>query len=163
MEKIYTILKERFSFPDKLLFANVATQSEIGPNIRTMRIYGMNEDGSLILITKTMANKWKELQENSLIALSIVSEDRSLQLICRGHVLLENGPSPQAEVYWELIRPDLRETYERMENSAIPPTFGLVTVRPYFWEILELKIPHKESIKMQWHLQSGRWVKNNNL
>jgi hypothetical protein len=59
-QKTVELFKEHFSFPDKPLFASVATLQNQHPHIRTMRIYEFNQEGCPILLTHTGSNKQKD-------------------------------------------------------------------------------------------------------
>lgn len=45
-------IKQDFHFPEKMVFCEIATQAENRPRVRTVRLYGIEEDKGLVFVTQ---------------------------------------------------------------------------------------------------------------
>lgn len=169
------LFKDQFSFPDKPLFGSVASIHNHSPRVRTMRIYEFNQEGCLILTTHTGSNKWKEFVSNPQVSINIVSENKLLQIIVSGHLLLNTAESKpeMAQRYWGMLRPDVKKIYdpkckikedysepdELIIPQEVPHAFGIVCVVPAFWETLHLESEYLNSHRYQFHLKEDSWQK----
>lgn len=173
--ELVELFKEHFSFPDKPLFGSVATIQNQHPCIRTMRIYELNHEGCPILLTHTGSNKWKEFVNHPQVSINIVSENKLLQIIVSGHLLLDTSESAceAAKRYWSMVRSDVKKIYDpahKIEEihfeasdltipQEVPDTFGIACVVPNFWETLHLENEYIKSHRYQFHLKEGSWQK----
>lgn len=168
--RIREVFKERFQFPEKPLFASVATST---PSIRTMRLFDFDEKGRPLFFTHTGSKKWKEISKSPKISACIISEDKLLQLIFSGAALLENlnNPSDQHALLWKRVREDVKKIYDpnysvggnykEPDNLKIlkdpPSTFGVLRIIPSFWEILELKEEYLDSLRTVFTKEGDVW------
>ncbi|MCC5832080.1 MAG: pyridoxamine 5'-phosphate oxidase family protein [Chlamydiales bacterium] len=164
-DNISLLFKEKFNFPANLLFGVVATQG-MRVNCRTMRIYDLDEQGRIILLTYTGTKKWEEMLKHPTVSICMVSDDKLTQLIASGNVVLETKrKAPEkAEYYWEQIREDVRINYDPADPplkapEKVPETSGIVTLHPDFWESLELAVPYTASRRVQYRLTPEGWTK----
>ncbi len=175
-KELAELLKDRFSFPDKPLFGAVATIQGGQPRVRTMRIYEFNQEGCPILLTHTGSGKWQEFLSQQQVSINIVSDNKLLQIIVSGRLLLETAESApeKAKQYWNMVRADVRKIYdpnhkvgEAYHNEKVdltipneaPNSFGIAYVVPTFWELLQLESEYTHSRRYQFHLKEGSWQK----
>jgi hypothetical protein len=172
--EIKIIFKEQFSFPERMLFGSVATLKAGEPNIRFMRIYDINHEGCLILLTHTDSHKWKEFKKAPSVSVALLSENKQAQIIVRGAVKLDNPHTTPnaARKYWPLVRLDVKKIYDpshlveqpyseqklQVPDQA-PITFGIATLVPTFWEVLELTLDYTSSVRTQFRYEDGVWQK----
>lgn len=172
---IVRLLEEKYNFPSYPLFGVVATRTNEGVNCRTMRIYDLDEQGRLILLTHTGTKKWKEMRACPVLSICLVSNDKLTQVIVSGNVTLETKKeAPQkAERYWGQIREDVKMNYDPVRApdlpfgeyphlkapDEVPETSGIVTVHPDFWESLELVLPYTASSRFHYRPAPQGWTK----
>jgi pyridoxine/pyridoxamine 5'-phosphate oxidase len=163
-------------YKDGFLFGVVASSQGTAPNIRMMRIYAVNEEGCPILLTHMHSQKWKEFSKHPHVAVCMVSEDRLLQVLVRGSVELSTIQSApdQAKHYWSLVRADVKKIYDPAHLVGepyapfpalkspieVPESFGILCIRPTFWEILSVNTEYTESHRIRFELKEGMWQKH---
>ena len=54
-------IKSWFSFPEKETHCQVATALNGQPHVRTMKLYEITREGSLVVLTRRDAQKWRDL------------------------------------------------------------------------------------------------------
>jgi len=116
------------------------------PHIRTMDLYDLTNNGSLVFLTKTNSRKWNGLENQKNISVCMINLKMG-QVIAEGSALLqttENNPSMTMH-YWENYLPQYwRDFYlshitkNTHRSSELPSLFGVIQIIPHTWEILEI-------------------------
>lgn len=163
---IKALLKDWFNFPKNKLFCQVSTVSNGQPHIRTMDLYDLTNDGSLVFLTKTNSRKWNDLANQKNISVCMINLEMG-QIIAEGSALLqttENNPS-MTKHYWENYLPQYWQNFylshvtnNTHPSSEIPSTFGVIQMIPHAWEFLEINT--KDFLKgsrKKLQLKEGSW------
>lgn len=145
-QHIRNLLQGWFDFPASKLFCQVCTVSGGHPHIRTMDLYDFTNTGSLIFITSTYSRKWHDLEKQSNIAVCLLSLATG-QITVEGSAILQTAANnlPLATFYWENYLPKYWQDFYLSHSSPninsskeIPPSFGIIQIIPYRWEVLEI-------------------------
>ncbi len=169
-------LRMNFHFPEKLLFCQIATQAKDCPNVRTVRLYGIEKDRGLVFITRKTSQKWRELKNNPKMAICFLHPEHQIQLRTKCEVsFLDYGLAPDcAEKYWNMMKEDVKKIYndQYTPNVAyqgieqlgvpqkIPDCFGLIVAVPYFWEYLFVDSNYPTSVRYIYTKNSQEeWVR----
>jgi|GEM_PF-2849901 len=173
LSTVNSILSKDFNFPNQPIFGAVSSVLMYNglaiPHVRLMRIYDIDENGSPVLITHTGSHKWQEFASHPYISVVIVSDNKLRQLVVNGR--LELSKREKAQEYWFSVRADVRKIYDpsyQIEGvyeacahlkapMDVPDTFGVVTLIPEFWEVLELSDDYLESNRVHFQWQAGKW------
>ncbi|MBN9288194.1 MAG: pyridoxamine 5'-phosphate oxidase family protein [Gammaproteobacteria bacterium] len=160
---LYTILQ----FPLQKISAQVATQSKDGPHLRTMKLVDINVNGELVFLTNLITQKWKDLSLNQKMVVLIFDQAASVQILCKGKVFLDTVVSQSEKVnhYWGNVRLSVKKVF--YENPALidstnaPSNFGVITLIPAYWEILEVNSKdYASSLKLGYVLGKNGWTEN---
>jgi len=173
--ELHTALQEHFSFPSKHIFGSVATYDHASPHIRMMRIYDIDKEGAIVLLTHVNSGKWREFTHHPYVAINLVSENKLVQMITRGplQLLTPQHNAKQLQPYWDMIRPDVKRIYHPdYQVSApftpthhlsipqeLPITLGIARLVPDFWELLVLDSDYVNSQRYQFRKKEGQWQK----
>lgn len=173
IEYIKNLLQSWFSFqswsihPQNIIFCQVSTISNDTPHLRTMGLYDITDDGCLVFVTETSTRKWHDLQGCKNIAIAILHAEHG-QIIVEGEAMLTTSKNSYktASFYWyEYLEQYWRDFYlSRSPNATdeIPSSFGVIVVKPYLWEILEInKHDYLLSSRKQFRLIDQNWTEHN--
>lgn len=176
-DEIEKSLKNDFNRSDNFLFFQVGTESSGFPHIRTMRLYGIENEYGLIFLTRDTSRKWSDLKNNPHIAICILHPEYKLQLQAECVVKGANFHAEPAlfEKYWKMVRTDVKKIYhenyipnvnyqERKETdvpAVVPENFGIIMAMPHFWEYLLINSNYPDSIRYQFIKKTdGEWIKS---
>lgn len=155
-----------FNFPEKKLCAQVATQSDSTPTIRTMKLVDITEDGELIFLSNTQTQKWQDLNQSPKMATLIYDPILGVQVIARGTVILETKLTNENKVdhYWGIVRPSVKKLFYTEPHLPIdlkaPLHFGVMRLLPEYWEILTLNLKEYDlSTRICFTKIAGEWQK----
>lgn len=156
-------IRQDFHFPEKMVFGQIATQAENCPRVRTVRLYGIEEDKGLVFATHTASRKWNELKHNPNMAVCFLHPEYQIQLRAECTVSLLNfSLEPHlAENCWKMIGKNVKKIYDDYGTSDfsyknqqpleapkdIPDCFGLIIAVPYIWEYLSIDPDYPNSIR----------------
>lgn len=150
-------LKGWFGFPEQETHIQVATSSENRPHIRTMKLYEVTQDGSCIVLSHNKTQKWRDLQVSPHIALLFVNYDFG-QLVVEGVARLLTKENCQIKRYWECMPKHIQQIYTPSSGKEISDHFGVISVQPLSWEILEInKVDYNKSIRRKFVPDNGSW------
>ncbi len=141
------ILKTYFNFPSKAVFAQVATLSETGPNIRTMRLWEANQNGDLLFLPALDTNKCSEILVNSHVALCFYLSEIG-QLTVWGDAQIFSMPEHNQKLlpYWRNLPSETRYIYEvEPSRNKIPAIFAAINIKIFRYEWLELHANYLKS------------------
>lgn len=142
-----------FNFPSSPVMGQVATTATDGPDIRTMRMFAVDDIGRPIFLSHTATGKWEQLASNRQIAICFLNARNDTQITLRGHVeLITTSDNDELLTpFWKMLRRDVKKIYN---NHAVegpytpgdalsppedpPPLFGMIRVVPDTWELLDL-------------------------
>lgn len=168
-QQIKILLKTRFDYPSHIIIAQVATLSDSGPDLRSMGLFDIDEQGRLIFLTNTFSHKWTQLSSRPEISVLLLNLQQDTQIIGRGYAeLLTKDSSPDlSELYWHRVPEGAKQTYahENPENSytelntsfkiSTPPkNFGIIRIAPKIWEFLDMDIqnyPASYRVRYEWN------------
>jgi len=160
---LYTILQ----FPLQKVSAQVATQSEEGPHLRTMKLVDINAAGELVFLTNLTTQKWKDLTLNQKMVVLIFDHAASVQILCKGSVLLDTVISQSEKVnhYWRNVRLSVKKVFYTnpalINSTNAPSNFGVITLVPAYWEILEVNSEdYASSLKLGYVPEKNGWTEN---
>lgn len=126
-----------FSYPVQMVHAQVATSSG-QPHIRTMDLYEITEEGTLVFLTRTDAVKWFDLTQNPRVAVCFVNLDYG-QIVVEGSVELKKKSDPKCMKYWNAMEPSIRKIYLPYVDGEISESFGVIFIKPTSWEVLQIR------------------------
>lgn len=146
-----------FGFPEQETHVQVATSSENHPHLRTMKLYEITQDGSCIVLSHNKTLKWRDLQISPYIALLFVNYDFG-QLTVEGVAQLKTRENNEIKRYWECMPEPVQKIYSSSPGKEIPDSFGVISVQPLSWEMLEInKIDYNKSIRRKFFRENGSW------
>lgn len=146
-----------FGFPEKETHIQVATSSENHPHLRTMKLYEITQEGSCVVLTHNKTLKWHDLQVSPYVAMLFVNYDFG-QITVEGEAELKTKDSNEIKCYWECMPEPIQRIYTPSPGKEIPDSFGVISVRPTSWEMLEInKIDYNKSIRRKFFLKNGLW------
>jgi len=164
IQYIKNLLQSWFSFPKNKIYCQVSTVANRKPHIRTMDLYDVTDDGHLILLTDTSTRKWLDLQKCNNIAICIVHIEHG-QIIVEGEATLKTSINDFSitSLYWhDALDQYWRDIYLSRSSNAeekIPSSFGIIVVKPNFWEMLEInKQDYLRSLRKRFQLIDGTWT-----
>lgn len=139
------LLNNWFDYPNKRLYCQVSTTSSRVTHIRTMDLYHLTEDGYIALLSRTDTRKWNDLTNNPNISICIANLGHG-QITVEGSASLKTAENDFdiASYYWNNhLDQYWRDFYLKRSDrhcNEIPSSFGVIIVKPDFWEILELDV-----------------------
>lgn len=175
--EIISILKKDFRIETNIIFCQMSTVKNNSPHIRTVRLYGIEDQSGLIFLTRTTSKKWQDLTHNPHLAICLLHPEYRIQLQteCAAKLIGVNDNPLLFQKYWSMIRDDVKKIYhddyvpnidyqQRKETdipSNIPDSCGMIIAMPHYWEYLFVNDNYPESIRYQFthHAQKG-WVKS---
>lgn len=154
---IHEKLRNWFGFPQQETHVQVATSFENHPHVRTMKLYEITEDGSCIILSHNNTQKWRDLQVSPYIALLFVNYDFG-QLTVEGVAQLKTKENSEIKPYWECMPEPIQRIYTSSPNKEIPDSFGVISVQPLSWEMLEINtVDYNKSIRKKFFRDNGSW------
>lgn len=154
-----------FNFPDSDIFCQVSTLANMQPHVRTMKLYDVSKNGTVIFITSTTTRKWKNLQSNPSIAICLFQTNKGQVLIEGVATLHTKLDSPTiTRHYWQQMPEEWRQFYlshdtKTPSSDNIPASFGVIEVTPSLWETLEInQKDYLKSIRKQYKMVVDIWV-----
>lgn len=160
-DDIKNSLEQDFHFLENILFCQMATQSSNKPQVRTVRLYGIENNLGLVFITRNTSKKWTALKSNQHAAICFLHPKYQIQLIadCRVDLLNKSSAPELSEKYWNRMREDVKKIYhddyasnteyKKEQNlnipKEIPNSFGLIVAVPYAWEYLFVESNYPDS------------------
>ncbi len=175
--EIISVLENDFKFQNNLIFCQMSTVRNDTPHIRTVRLYGIEDQLGLIFFTRKTSKKWQDLSHNSRLAICLLHPEYRIQLQaeCTAKLIGVNDNPVLFKKYWSMIRDDVKKIYhddyvpnldyqQRKETeipSSIPDSGGIIMASPHYWEYLFVNDNYPESIRYQFthHAQKG-WIKS---
>lgn len=149
-------LRSWFGFPEKETHVQIATCFENHPHIRTMKLYEITQDGSCIVLSHNKTVKCRDLQVSPYIAILFINYDFG-QLIVEGFAQLKNKNN-EIKRYWDCMPESIQKIYSPLPDREIPESFGVISVQPVSWEMLEInKIDYIKSIRRKFFRENGSW------
>lgn len=146
-----------FGFPEQETHVQVATSSDNHPHVRTMKLYEMTQDGSCIVLSHTKTQKWHDLQVSPYIAILFVNYGFG-QITVEGVAQLKTRKNSDIRRYWECMPEPVQRIYTSSPGEEIPDSFGVISVQPLSWEMLEInKIDYNHSIRRKFFPENGSW------
>jgi uncharacterized pyridoxamine 5'-phosphate oxidase family protein len=165
-QDVARIMLAWFGYPDAEVICQVATTSKDQPHIRSMKLYGISENGDFIFITATSSRKWQDLQSSPSTAICLCSPQG--QLTIEGSVVLLTGREEHALVrqYWQTLPVYWQKYYlaeqHRYEVTALPISFGLIAVTPNCFDVTHInKNDYLKSSRQRYRLTENSWIKKN--
>ena len=112
-DEIEKALKNDFKLNEHFLFCQVGTQSQGFPHVRTMRLYGIEDEHGLIFVTRDTSRKYADLKNNAYAAICILHPGYHLQLQAECTVkLVDFHNEPElCEKYWEMVKTEVKKIY----------------------------------------------------
>jgi len=146
------------------LFAQVATVGkDHTPHIRTLLVAEISSAGDLLFYSNTQSDKWKDLTLNRNISLCFYNQDNPIQTIVKGAAtLVTKCIDPDfVQVNWDKLSSDVRKIYfvDRKESPQAPGNFGMILMKPDYWEFLPIKDPYFKSSKIIFRKSNSHWLK----
>lgn len=154
-QTVENLLKKRFNYPDRMIFAQVATLSENGPDLRTMGLFNIDDEGRLIFLTNTFSHKWTQISSHPKISVLLLNPEQNVQIIARGlaETMTPLTAPELSAFYWNLTPEGAKQTYalQDPENKYVPiigkttpshppKNFGIIRITPTIWEFLEMDL-----------------------
>ena len=154
---IHEKLLNWFGFPEKETHVQVATSFENHPHVRTMKLYEIAEDGSCVILSHNKTLKWRDLQFSPYIAILFINYDFG-QLTVEGVAQLKTKENSEIKRYWEGMPEPIQRIYTSYPKKEIPDSFGVISVQPLSWEMLEInKVDYNTSIRRKYYRDNGSW------
>ncbi|MFA5959738.1 MAG: pyridoxamine 5'-phosphate oxidase family protein [Tatlockia sp.] len=100
-EMIEKYFKTWFDYTYRAVYCQLANQTDNRPHVRTMRLYGITQDGCLEFLSNTKTQKWSDWQKNPKAALCFLNPDAG-QILLEGKVPLKNLEKHPQDIkkYW---------------------------------------------------------------
>jgi general stress protein 26 len=163
--KIPSTIEEKlsawFNFPAGEIYAQVATSHDNRPHIRSMLLFEIDANGSLIFLTHRDTQKWHDLESSAYVAIAMVNLKFG-QITVEGTACLKNKDNPEIQRYWKALSANIKRIYESSSEAVVPETFGVIIVQPTSWEYLELnKVDYNQSVRKQFFKANSAWQSKN--
>jgi general stress protein 26 len=160
-EDIAHNLLDWFGFPQESLYCQVATTSKMLPHLRTMRVYELTDEGSLVFLTSTTSIKWFDLQINPVLAICMLHGNTG-QITAEGPVELvqyKNNPE-MTRKFWQQMDGYWQKYYYKHSahtfGSDLPDSFGIIIFSPTKWGLLEICRENYDNSRRK----EFNWIKN---
>lgn len=154
-----------FSFPRDKIFAQVTTVTHQKPHIRTMDLYHVTPNGSLIFLTDTRSPKWAHLSRCPNVGVCLANPEHG-QIIVEGIAVLHTSQNnlPLASLYWQNYLDEYWRNYYLTHSdtsNGISLSFGVIQIIPALWQVLEInKNDFLKGSRMEYKFKNGMWIKN---
>lgn len=169
-------LETDFKLKDSIIFCQVSTIANGMPHIRTVRLYGIENEYGLIFLTRTTSRKWQDLKHHPHLAVCILHPETRIQLQaeCTTTLICSDNNPQLVKKYWSMVRMDVKKIYhddyvpnvdyqQRKETDVppvIPTSFGMIMAMPHQWEYLLVNDNYPDSIRYQFNKNTQeKWVK----
>ncbi len=135
--RIKELLNMEFYNLKKPLFAQVATISQNQTHIRTMMLYGFNQNEKLIFLSRTDTQKIFDIRINQAISL-LIYEPNVSQIIGEGKASIKTVLTNREETehYWNLMPANIQMIYSA--SHELNELFGVIEICIHHWEYLVL-------------------------
>jgi general stress protein 26 len=154
------IIQDRH-FPQKPIFAQVATQSNSQPHIRTMRLYGIDDNGELIFLTHGESQKCEDLRTCQNVEVLIYDETHQIQIKAAGHSsVVKLSEYKGGILYWNQVPDQVKKLYSSTleTDRPIPDSCLAIIVSPQYWEYYQLNLSNYSSSPFFQYHSSSHWV-----
>lgn len=150
-----------FNFPKGEIYAQVATNFNNHPHIRSMLLFEITSEGYLVFLTHNQTQKWLDLNSSAHIAITLVDLQLG-QITVEGTANLKTKDHMEIHRYWKTLSFNIKKIYTDSPKKEVPDTFGVIIVQPTSWEYLELnKIDYNKSVRKQFFMKNGLWESKN--
>jgi pyridoxine/pyridoxamine 5'-phosphate oxidase len=121
------------------IYCQLANQSDSKPHIRTMRLYAITDSGHLEFLSHTSTQKWSDWHSQPYAAVCFLNPDCG-QILVEGTVQLKTIQTHPVDIknYWRSLPKNIQMIYTELEEKEAPKSFGIVSIIPLQWEVLEL-------------------------
>jgi len=175
-QEVASSLETDFKLEDSVIFCQVSTIANGMPHVRTVRLYGIENEYGLIFLTRTTSRKWQDLTSHPHLAICILHPGIHIQLQaeCTTRLVYSDNNPQLFKKYWSMVKMDVKKIYhddyvpnvdyqqgkETDIPTVIPHSFGMIMAMPHHWEYLLVNDNYPDSIRYQFNKNTqGEWVK----
>ena len=157
-KEINDYFEKSFNDKESAIYCQIANQSDLKPHIRTMRLYAITETGHLEFLSRTDTQKWLDWEKQPHAAVCFLNLNFG-QILAEGTISLKTKITHPNDIkkYWADLPKEIKLIYTGKEENEPPSCFGVVSMIPTCWELLELFEKYIESSRTLYRLVNGCW------